>query len=136
MTTEDLVPMDRLAKIYLKIRTKVTILTQDYEKQKAGLKAQQTEIANAMRDQMKALGSKSVNTEYGTVMLGVETHYTTQDWDSFKDFCIKNNTIDLLERRIAQRNMAKWLEDNPEDVPPGLNSDSEYKVTVRKPSMK
>jgi hypothetical protein len=134
MTTEDLVPMDKLAKIYLKIRTKVQLLTQDYEKQKAGLETQKSEVANAMRDQMKALGSKSVKTEYGTVMLGVKTRYTTQDWDSFKDFCIKNNTIDLLERRIAQRNMAKWLEENPEAVPPGLNSDSEYEITVRKPS--
>jgi len=134
MTTEDLVPMDKLAKIYLKIRTKVQLLTQEYEKQKAGLETQKSEVANAMRDQMKALGSKSVKTEYGTVMLGVKTRYTTQDWDSFKDFCIKNNTIDLLERRIAQRNMAKWLEENPEDIPPGLNSDSEYEVTVRKPS--
>jgi hypothetical protein len=134
MTTEEMIPMDKLAKIYLKIRTRVQLLTQEYEKEKAGLESQKAEIANAMRDQMKALGSKSVKTEYGTVMLGVKTRYSTQDWDAFKDFCISNNTIDLLERRIAQRNMAKWLEDNPEDVPPGLNSDSEYEVTVRKPS--
>jgi len=134
MTTEEMIPMDKLAKIYLKIRTKVQLLTQDYEKEKAGLEAQKAEVANAMRDQMKALGSKSIKTEYGTVMLGVKTRYSTQDWDAFKDFCISNNTIDLLERRIAQRNMAKWLEENPEDVPPGLNSDSEYEVTVRKPS--
>lgn len=134
MTTEEMIPMDKLAKIYLKIRTKVQLLTQEYEKEKAGLESQKAEIANAMRDQMKALGSKSVKTEYGTVMLGVKTRYSTQDWDAFKDFCISNNTIDLLERRIAQRNMAKWLEENPEDVPPGLNSDSEYEVTVRKPS--
>ena len=134
MTTEEMIPMDKLAKIYLKICTKVQLLTQDYEKEKAGLEAQKAEVANAMRDQMKALGSKSIKTEYGTVMLGVKTRYSTQDWDAFKDFCISNNTIDLLERRIAQRNMAKWLEENPEDVPPGLNSDSEYEVTVRKPS--
>jgi hypothetical protein len=134
MTTEEMIPMDKLAKIYLKIRTRVQLLTQEYEKEKAGLEAQKAEVANAMRDQMKALGSKSVKTEYGTVMLGVKTRYSTKDWDAFKDFCISNNTIDLLERRIAQRNMAKWLEDNPEDVPPGLNSDSEYEVTVRKPS--
>ena len=134
MTTEEMIPMDKLAKIYLKIRTRVQLLTQEYEKEKAGLAAQKAEVANAMRDQMKALGSKSVKTEYGTVMLGVKTRYSTQDWDAFKDFCISNNTIDLLERRIAQRNMAKWLEENPEDVPPGLNSDSEYEVTVRKPS--
>ena len=134
MTTEEMIPMDKLAKIYLVIRTRVQLLTQEYEKEKAGLEAQKAEVANAMRDQMKALGSKSVKTEYGTVMLGVKTRYSTQDWDAFKDFCISNNTIDLLERRIAQRNMAKWLEENPEDVPPGLNSDSEYEVTVRKPS--
>jgi hypothetical protein len=67
-------------------------------------------------------------------MLGVKTRYSTQDWEAFKEFCIANNTIDFLERRIAQRNMAKWLEENPESVPPGLNSDSEYEVTVRKPS--
>jgi hypothetical protein len=134
MTTEEMIPMDRLAKIYLKIRTKTQLLTQDYEKQKAELEAQKAEVANAMRDQMKALGTKSVKTEFGTVMLGVKTRYSTQDWEAFKEFCIANNTIDFLERRIAQRNMAKWLEENPESVPPGLNSDSEYEVTVRKPS--
>lgn len=134
MSTDEMIPMDRLAKIYLKIRTKVQLLTQEYEKNKAELEAQKTAIASAMRDQMKALGTKSVKTEYGTVMMGVKTRYSTQDWDAFKDFCIQNNTIDLLERRIAQRNMAKWLEENPDSVPPGLNSDSEYEVTVRKPS--
>jgi hypothetical protein len=134
MTTEEMIPMDRLAKIYLKIRTKIQLLTQDYEKEKAALEAQKDEVSRAMRDQMKTLGTKSVKTEFGTVMLGVKTTYSTEDWEAFRDFCIKNNTIDLLQRRIAQQNMAKWLEENPEDVPPGLNSDSEYTVTVRKPS--
>lgn len=134
MTMEEAIPMDRLAKVYLKIRNQIQLLTQDYEKQKAELESKKNEISKAMRDQMKALGVKSVNTEFGTVIMSVKTRYTTQDWDAFKEFCIKNESIDFLERRIAQGNMAKWLEANPEDVPPGLNSDSEYAVTVRKPS--
>jgi hypothetical protein len=134
MTTEETIPMDRLAKVYLKIRNQIQMITQDYEKQKADLETKKNEVAKAMRDQMKALGVKSVNTEFGTVIMSVKTRYTTQDWDAFKDFCIKNKSIDFLERRIAQGNMAKWLETNPEEVPPGLNSDSEYAVTVRKPS--
>jgi hypothetical protein len=32
--------------------------------------------------------------------------------------------------------MAKFLEENPALMPPGLNSDTEFDVSVRKPSTK
>jgi hypothetical protein len=41
--------------------------------------------------------------------------------------------VDLLEKRIAQINMAHFLEENPTIVPPGLNSTTEYDITVTKP---
>jgi hypothetical protein len=41
--------------------------------------------------------------------------------------------VDLLEKRIAQINMANFLEENPNVVPPGLNSSTEYDITVTKP---
>ena len=131
---ENAIPMDRLAKIYIKIRTQIQGITQKFEAEVAALTAQQTEITNAMRDQMQALGSKSVKTDFGTVTLSLKTRYSTTDWDSFRTFVASNNAFDLLERRIAQRNMAIFLEANPGLVPPGLNSDSEYAVTVRKPT--
>lgn len=134
MTTEELIPMDRLAKIYIKIRTNIQQLTQVYDKKIEDLKAQQDSISSAMKEQMKAIGSKSINTEYGTVMMRLQTRYETHDWDSFKQFVITNDAVDLIERRIAQLNMAKFLEDNPGLVPPGLNSKSEYVISVKKPS--
>jgi hypothetical protein len=30
--------------------------------------------------------------------------------------------------------MAQFLEENPDIVPPGLNSDTEYQISVRKPT--
>jgi len=133
METEQ-IPMDKLAKIYRRIRDKVQALTTEYETQVEGLKAQQQEISNAMKDQMMAAGLKSVRTDEGTIMLGHKTRYSTNDWDSFKKFVLEHEVLELFERRIAQSNMAQFLEDNPGLVPPGLNSDSEYTVTVRKPS--
>ena len=130
---ESTIPLDTLAKVYRKIRSKVEILTQDYEREVAELKKTQEEIASAMRGQMKALGVKSVKTDFGTIMLGLKTRYNTQDWGAFKAFLVENNALDLMERRIAQSNMAKFLEDNPGVIPPGLISDSEYTITVRKP---
>jgi hypothetical protein len=133
MNTE-IVPMDKLARVYLKIRAAKSALTQQYETELADLDKQEDEIEQAMKTQMLALGTKSMRTEFGTVMLGTKTRYTTQDWASFKEFVIQNDAVDLLERRIAQRNMAQFLEENPELVPPGLNSDTEYQISVRKPT--
>lgn len=103
MNTE-IIPMDKLAKAYLKIRTAKSELTQKYEEEMAGLDEQENELEAAMKDQMLALGTKSMRTDFGTVMLGTKTRYTTQDWGSFKEFVIQNDAVDLLERRIAQRN--------------------------------
>jgi hypothetical protein len=129
-TAEDKIPMDRLAKAYIRIRTKIQELTQDIE----ALKAEQDEIAGYMRDQMREMGTKSMRTEHGTISMSLKTRYSTNDWDSFKSFVVQHDVVDLLERRIAQANMARFLTENPDLVPPGLNSDSEYAISVRKPS--
>jgi hypothetical protein len=131
---EDDIPMDKLAKIYQKIRAKIQDLTSTYETQVEELKAQQQEIANELKDRMKALGMASVRTTEGTIILGQKTRYFTSDWDSFKRFVLDHEAIDLFEKRIAQSNMKQFLEENPGVVPPGLNSDSEVTITVRKPT--
>lgn len=133
-TETESIPLDRLAKIYRKIRAKITTLTQEYDDQIETLKAQQDEIKNAMKDMMKAMGVTSVRTAQGTVVLSVSTRYSTQDWDSFKKFVVEHDAVDLLEKRIAQGNMNQFLEENPGLVPPGLNSSSEYSISVRKPT--
>ena len=124
-TETETIPLDRLAKIYRKIRAEITTLTQEYDSKIETLKAQQDEIKNAMKDMMKAMGVTSVRTAQGTVVLSVSTRYNTQDWDSFKKFVIEHDAVDLLEERIAQGNMNQFLEENPGLVPPGLNSSSE-----------
>jgi DnaJ-domain-containing protein 1 len=131
--SEEAIPLDKLALIYRKIRDKISTLTKEYDTQVELLKAQQDEIKFAMKDQMKALGVKSVRTDMGTVTLTTKTRYATQDWDSFKEFVLEHKMVDLLEKRIAQINMAHFLEENPTIVPPGLNSTTEYDITVTKP---
>jgi hypothetical protein len=66
------------------------------------------------------------------VSLTEKTRYYTQDWDSFKRFVIENDAVDLLEKRVAQTNMKTFLQENPTMVPPGLNSDTEIDVSIRK----
>lgn len=131
---EEQVPLDKLTRVYMKMRGKIQEVEAEYEAKIEALKAQQQEVKNAMKDLMLEQGSRSVRTDYGTVTLSEKTRYYTQDWDSFKHFVIEQDAVDLLERRIHQTNMAKFLEENPAMHPPGLNADKQFDVSVRKPS--
>jgi hypothetical protein len=131
---DEVIPLDKLARVYRKIYARVQELTQQYESEIEELKAKQDEIKNAMKDQMMALGTNSVRTPEGTIILSQKTRYYTNDWDSFKAFVVEHDAVDLLQKRISDSNMALFLEENPGVVPAGLNSMSEYSVTVRKPT--
>lgn len=133
---EDVIPLDKLTRIYMKMRAKIQEVEAEYESKIEDLKNQQKEVKNAIKDLMLQQGSRSVRTDFGTVVLSEKTRFYTQDWDSFKKFVIEQDAVDLLERRIHQSNMAKFLEENPALHPPGLNSDTEFDVSVRKPSTK
>ena len=122
------IPLDKLVAIHAKIKARQELL----DKQLADLEEQREEIRMAIKDQMKALGLTSVKTSFGTVSLTKTTRYNTQDWDSFKAFVLEHQVVDLLEKRIAQTNMAQFLEENPGVVPPGLNSVTEFDIRVTK----
>ena len=132
--TIETVPLDKLARVYRRIRDRIQDLTKDYETSVEELKLQQEEIKNAMKDQMLALGSSSIKTPEGTIILSQKNRYYTDDWDSFKNFVVENDALDLFEKRIHQGNMITFLEENPGVVPAGLNSMTQYDVSVRKPT--
>ena len=127
-------PLDKLARVYRKMQSKIQELTATYESEVERIRTQQDAIKTVMKDQMLSLGVKTVRTDEGTVVLSTKTRYNTQDWDSFKQFVVQHEAVDLLERRIAQGNMAQFLDENPGLVPPGLNSMTEYAISVRKPT--
>ena len=132
--SEDSIPIDKLVKIYRKIKMEIDTMTQEYDTKLEILKGQQDEIKFEIKDQMKALGVTSVKSPFGTVSMRTSTTYTTNDWASFKDFILEHGAVDLLFKRIAQANMAQFLEENPGVVPPGLNSVTEFNLVVTKPT--
>ena len=131
---EDNIPLDKLVKVYRKMKQEIDTMTQEYDTKLEVLKAQQDEIKFAIKDQMKALGVTSVKSPFGTVSMMLKTRYNTQDWSSFKDFILEHSMVDLLEKRIAQTNMATFLAENPGVVPPGLNSVTEFEIRITKPT--
>jgi len=94
---DEQIPLDKLIKVYRKIRDRINVLTQEYETEVEGLKELQDDIAKEMKDILLSLGQKSANTKFGTIILGTKTRYTTNDWDSFKKFVLEHEVVELLE---------------------------------------
>ena len=81
-------------------------------------------------------GVNSINTNSGTIIRSVRQRYWTSDWIHFCEIMKENNAFDLVEQRIHQGNIKKFLEENPTIQPRGLNIDSKYSITVRRPTKK
>jgi hypothetical protein len=123
---------DKLVKTYVKIRDKRKELVDQYEKEDNNLKEALELIESELLEMCKETGADSLRTEFGTVTRRVAKRYWTNDWHSFHEFLKEHGTLELLEKRIAQTNMSTFLEENPDLLPPGLNVDSRYTVTVRR----
>jgi hypothetical protein len=131
MSNENL-PIDKLTRVYVKIRDAKAALAADFKQKDDELSEQLNEIKSALLDYCKSQNVESVRTEAGLVYRTVRTRYWTSDWESMHAFIVENNLPQLLEKRLNQGAVKQLLEDSPEMVPPGVNADSEYTITVRK----
>ena len=96
------------------------------------MQEQQDLIKKALLDHCKEHEVESVRTSAGLFYRGVKTRYWTSDWESMYKFIADQEVPEFLEKRLNQGNVKQFLEENPESVPPGLNVDSEYIISVRK----
>jgi len=126
------VPLEKLTRIYIKMRDKKSEVSQELEEKIAKIEADMKAVKTAILQHMKDIGAESLRTEAGTVYRTVRTMYATSDWESMHKFILEHGVPELLEKRIQQTNMKAFLEDNPDLLPPGLNANAEYSVTIKR----
>jgi len=129
--TED-ISVDKLVTVYIKMRDKRSTLLREYEEQDGAIKEQMEMLEGKLLDLCKSIGADSLKTQHGTVIRTVKTRYWTSDWNSMHKFIMEHNMPDLLEKRVSQTAMKQLLEENPDMLPPNMNVDSRYAVTIRR----
>lgn len=123
---------DKLVSIYIKLRDKRAQALKEFEELDTELKTQQDMVSDKLQEMLKEIGADNIKTKHGTVTRTIKTRYWTSDWASMFQFIKDNDAMYLMEQRIHQTNIKKFLEENPDQLPIGLNSDSRYTVSVRK----
>ena len=95
------VSLDKLVRIYRKMRDKLQELDREYTTKMEEIKVQQDEVKNAIKEQMQALGSKSVSTPSGTAILSKKA-VSYADGDDAKAIRILTMAVARL-KRIAKK---------------------------------
>ncbi len=129
---ENDVSLEQLTRVYIKMRDKKAELSQELEARLSELDDKMKKVKTGILDHMKEIGAESLKTEAGTVYRTVRTTYSTNDWDSMNKFILEHSVPEILEKRIHQTNMKAFLEEHPDVLPPGLNANMEYSVTIKR----
>jgi len=124
--------VEKMTRIYVKIRDARAALSAKFKDEDAKLVEQQDIIKRALLDYCADHGVESARTAAGIFYRTTRTRYWTSDWDSMNKFILEHEMPEFYEKRLNQGAVKQFLEENPETVPPGLNTDVEYVVTVRK----
>lgn len=131
-TMEDGPSVDKLTRIYIKIRDARAALSAKFNEEDTALKDQLDTVKRALLDYCSEQGVESVRTSEGMFYRTTKTRYWTSDWESMHKFILEHELPEFFEKRLNQTAVKQYLEENPEALPPGLNTDVEYVVTVRK----
>ena len=101
MTIEDdnTLDLDRLVKVYVKIRDKKVELATEFNKQEQELNAGLDAIKSKLLAHCEESGIESVRTSSGTFYRSVRTKFWTSDWESMNRFMLEHECVDLLEKR-------------------------------------
>ena len=132
MAENNPVQVDKLTRTYIKIRDARAKLAAEFKMQDELLVGQMDLVKEALLNYCKDHGVDSVRTSEGLVYRTQKTRYWTSDWSSMHKFILENNLPEFFEKRLNQGAVKEYLDENPDSVPPGLNSDSEYAIAVRK----
>jgi hypothetical protein len=126
---------EELVSDYLEIRRMRESLKANYDSQDEELKDAMDSIKEALLAICNENNQNGFKTDSGTVTRQVKERYFCTDWDNFRKFVETEGSIDLLERRIHQRNFKEFMSERVGDgLPPGVNALREYDIVVRKAS--
>ena len=127
---------ESLTRVFHKIKTTREKLRSDYKAEDKQLEDQQKLIKEKLLSFFKDSEITSLTTEAGRITRSVKTKYWTSDWDEMYKFVLEHNVPEFFSKSLNQSNVKEFLDDNPDIVPKGLNADSEYVLSIYKPTKK
>jgi len=122
----------KLVRVYVKMKEKNDEIAAEYKEKAKDITDKMALIKGALLDYCCEHGVEGARTKSGLFYRTTTTNYWTNDWASMHEFVLEHKVPDLLEKRLHQGNMKQFLEDNPDVLPPGMNTETKYQISIRR----
>lgn len=124
--------INKLVKVYTKIRDARKALADTFAKEDSGLKTQQTRIEGELLRFLQESKLDSVRTDSGTFYRQEDITPRGDDWEAFYAWVKEHDAFDALERRIKKTFVKEYMEGHEGAIPPGVTVFREYVVRIRR----
>ena len=133
MNTAVNIPVDRLVKIYVKMREAKAAEVKAHDARiKETYDIPMAQIATELKARAQAEGVEGFKTDFGTVYMATDFKTSCADWGLLYSWLVENDALDFLERRLASGKIKDYMEAHDGELPPGVNVYKELQARVRK----
>lgn len=122
-------PTEKIIETYIKIRDAKEAKAREHKEELAKFDEQMRVLEDELKVRCEEAGG-NITTPVGYVRRKLSTQYWTSDWPAFYQMIKEHDAFHLLHQRISHAAVQQFLEDHPDIVPPGLNADQKFVVSV------
>ncbi len=126
------IPVDKLVKIYVKIRDALSAEKKKFDAIEADYKGQMAMVATELKARAQAEGVDGFKTEFGTVYLSETMKTSCADWGVFGEFLKTHDPLEFMEKRISSTAVKEYMKQNEGQLPPGVSVFREIEARVRR----
>lgn len=126
--------MERIVKVYVKIRDARAARSKAFEEEDKALKGQQEMLRAELLDHMNKMNVEQIGTTSGVVYRDVKMNASCEDWSLFFEW-LRAQPIDqfeMMQKRLSSQTIKQFMDKNGGQLPPGVSVFKEADVKIRR----
>jgi PHD/YefM family antitoxin component YafN of YafNO toxin-antitoxin module len=117
---------------FIRLRDERDALSAKHKDEAALLEEQLAAGEAFLTEKLKEMGAESFKVPAGTVFTSTQARSAIPDKAAFSAWVLQTGEIDLLQSRLSNTNLEKWIETHDGALPPGVTFSRERVVRVRR----
>jgi hypothetical protein len=117
---------------YITLRDHKSKLDAEHKTRVAEIDAQMKNAEAFLLNHLNESGLDRVGVGAGTVFVQVKTMPSIKDKASFVDYIKQSGHVELLQLRVSSTAVKEFMENNNQQLPPGVDITTAREVTVRR----
>ena len=125
--------LEKLTKVYLKMTAKRTELKSAFDAEYNLLTQERDKVKQALLNYCKENNVDSLKLQKVCFTVQLSRVIGRVIGNPCTNLYLRTRVPEFFDKRLNQKNVRQYLEENPDKLPKGLNSDSSYTLSVRRP---